>query len=86
MRRSVVGRAGVVLARHLGEVLRVRTLARLGIDVRVGIGPSIAVAATVYGQIPTPGGVLSISPDEVAEWLGVNGAYWAGGVLAGEIM
>ncbi|MEU0413918.1 hypothetical protein ABZ307_39900 [Streptomyces griseorubiginosus] len=29
-----------VEARRLGEVLRIRTLSRLGVDVRVGIGPS----------------------------------------------
>ncbi|MFD3843020.1 hypothetical protein ACFWWC_43410 [Streptomyces sp. NPDC058642] len=57
-------------ARHLGEVLRVRALSRLGVDVRVGIGPTIAVAATASTQIPAPGGVLAISPDEVADWLG----------------
>ncbi len=38
-------------ARRLGEVLRVRTLSRLGIDVRIGIGPTITVAATASGQI-----------------------------------
>ncbi|MEU1601510.1 hypothetical protein ABZ468_54970 [Streptomyces sp. NPDC005708] len=56
-------------ARRLGEVLRVRTLSRLGVDVRVGIGPSIAVAATASGQIDSPGGVLAIDPAHVAEWL-----------------
>ncbi|MEU6654895.1 hypothetical protein ABZ904_37150 [Streptomyces sp. NPDC046900] len=40
-----------------GEVLRVRTLSRLGVDGRVGIGPSITVAATASGQITGPGGV-----------------------------
>ncbi|MFF8394784.1 hypothetical protein [Streptomyces sp. NPDC016172] len=57
-------------ARHLGEVLRVRTLSRLGVDVRVGIGPTITVAATASAQIATPGGVLAIGPDRVAAWLG----------------
>ncbi|MFF3505369.1 hypothetical protein [Streptomyces sp. NPDC003247] len=56
-------------ARHLGEVLRVRTLSRLGIDVRVGIGPSITVAATASAQVPHPGGVLAIDPDQAADWL-----------------
>jgi DNA polymerase-4 len=53
-----------------GEVLRVRTISRLGVDVRVGIGPSITVAATASGQITEPGGVLAIDPDQVADWLG----------------
>ncbi|MEU0645973.1 DNA polymerase Y family protein [Streptomyces umbrinus] len=56
--------------RRLGETLRVRTLSRLGVDVRVGIGPTIAVAATASGQIDAPGGVLAIDPDQVAGWLG----------------
>src|SRR5437764_493583 len=57
-------------ARRLAEVLRVRTLSRLGTDVRVGIGPSITVAATASAQIPQPGGVLAIDPDQVTDWLG----------------
>lgn len=57
-------------ARRLGEILRVRTLSRLGVDVRVGIGPSITVAATASGQIDAPGGVLAIDPDQVTDWLG----------------
>ncbi|WP_217236272.1 hypothetical protein [Streptomyces sp. AC555_RSS877] len=57
-------------ARRLGEVLRVRTLSRLGVDVRVGIGPSITIAATASGQIDAPGGVLAVAPDQVADWLG----------------
>ncbi|WAU82500.1 hypothetical protein O1Q96_23805 [Streptomyces sp. Qhu-G9] len=57
-------------ARRLGEVLRVRTLSRLGTDVRVGIGPSITVAATASGQIDAPGGVLAVDPDRVVDWLG----------------
>ncbi|MFJ4980337.1 hypothetical protein ACIP6X_34305 [Streptomyces coeruleorubidus] len=56
--------------RHLGEMLRVRTLSRLGVDVRVGIGPTITVAATASAQIDPPGGVLAIAPDQVTEWLG----------------
>ncbi|MFI1414990.1 hypothetical protein ACH4Y0_34425 [Streptomyces sp. NPDC020707] len=57
-------------AHHLGEVLRVRTLARLGIDVRCGIGPTITVAVTASAQIDTPGGVLAVDPDQVLDWLG----------------
>ncbi|GGW76825.1 DNA polymerase Y family protein [Streptomyces galilaeus] len=56
-------------ARHLGEILRVRTLSRLGVDVRVGIGPSITVAATASAQIDQPGGVVAIDPGQAAQWL-----------------
>ncbi|MCX4597597.1 hypothetical protein OG819_50980 [Streptomyces sp. NBC_01549] len=57
-------------ARRLGEVLRVRTISRLGVDVRVGIGPFITVAATASGQITEPGGVLAVDPGQVTDWLG----------------
>ncbi|MEU9663531.1 DNA polymerase Y family protein [Streptomyces chartreusis] len=55
---------------HLGEILRVRALSRLGVDVRVGVGPSITVAATASAQVPLPGGVLAVEPGEVDAWLG----------------
>ncbi|MFJ3334727.1 hypothetical protein [Streptomyces sp. NPDC086766] len=57
-------------ARRLGEVLRVRTISRLGVDVRVGIGPSITVAATASAQVGAPGGVLAVDPGQVTRWLG----------------
>ncbi|MFE9647463.1 hypothetical protein ACFYO0_25770 [Streptomyces sp. NPDC006365] len=57
-------------ARRLGEVLRVRTVSRLGTDVRVGIGPSITVAATASAQITGRGGVLAVAPEHVTDWLG----------------
>ncbi|MFF7764301.1 DNA polymerase Y family protein [Streptomyces griseorubiginosus] len=57
-------------ARRLGEILRIRTISRLGVDVRVGIGPSITIAATASGQVDVPGGVLAIAPEDVASWLG----------------
>ncbi|MFE9687806.1 hypothetical protein [Streptomyces sp. NPDC006285] len=57
-------------ARRLAEVLRVRTLSRLGADVRIGVGPTIMVAATASGQIDAPGGVLAVDPGQVASWLG----------------
>ncbi|MFI9569735.1 hypothetical protein [Streptomyces rishiriensis] len=56
--------------RHLGEVPRVRTLSRLGVDLRIGIGPSITVAATASSHIHAPGGVLAVVPDQVTDWLG----------------
>ncbi|MFD3382260.1 MULTISPECIES: hypothetical protein [unclassified Streptomyces] len=57
-------------ARRLGEVLRIRALSRLGVDVCVGVGPTITVAATASGQIDAPGGVLAVDPDHVVDWLG----------------
>ncbi|OIJ68850.1 DNA polymerase Y family protein [Streptomyces mangrovisoli] len=56
-------------ARRLGEVLRVRTISRLGVDVRVGIGPTITVAATASGQVPAPGGVIAVAPGQAERWL-----------------
>ncbi|MEU7028801.1 hypothetical protein AB0A60_19190 [Streptomyces sp. NPDC046275] len=57
-------------ARHLGEMLRVRAISQLGVDVRVGVGPSITVAATASAQISGPGGVIAVASDQVADWLG----------------
>jgi DNA polymerase-4 len=57
-------------ARRLGEILRIRTLSRLGVDVRVGIGPTITVAATASAQVPAPGEVIAVAPGEMEEWLG----------------
>lgn len=54
---------------HLGEILRLRTVAQLGVDVRVGIGPTITVAATASARITGPGGVLAITPGQAADWL-----------------
>ncbi|MFM9632905.1 DinB/UmuC family translesion DNA polymerase [Streptomyces galilaeus] len=46
-----------------------RTLSRLGVAVRVGIGPSITVAATVSAQIAQLGGVLVVDSGQAAHWL-----------------
>ncbi|MFF5538541.1 hypothetical protein ACFY71_39850 [Streptomyces cinerochromogenes] len=56
-------------AAHLGEILRVRTISHLGVDVRVGVGSTVTVAATASAQITHPGGVLAIAPDQAADWL-----------------
>ncbi|MFJ9862369.1 hypothetical protein ACIRVN_33455 [Streptomyces albogriseolus] len=55
--------------RRLGEMLRVRTVSRLGVDVRIGIGSSITVAATASAQVPQPGGVLAVPPGQTVDWL-----------------
>ena len=44
-------------------------LSRLGVDVRIGIGPSITVAATGSAQVLEPGGVLAVAPGQAADWL-----------------
>ncbi|MEV3970191.1 hypothetical protein AB0K68_18890 [Streptomyces sp. NPDC050698] len=46
-----------------------RTISRLGAEVRVGIGPSITVAVTASAQIEAPGGARIIAPDHAAAWL-----------------
>ncbi|MEV5737316.1 hypothetical protein [Streptomyces sp. NPDC052292] len=57
-------------AGHLGEILRVRAISRLGVDLRIGVGPTITVAATASAQVTGPGGVLSVAGRQTAEWLG----------------
>ncbi|MEW2120254.1 hypothetical protein AB0945_34765 [Streptomyces sp. NPDC005474] len=53
-------------ARRLGEIVRLRSVALLGVDVRVGIGPTITVAATASHQIS---GILAVDPGQVTDWL-----------------
>ncbi|MFE6485693.1 hypothetical protein ACFVGN_22530 [Streptomyces sp. NPDC057757] len=55
--------------RRLAEVIRLRTVARLGVDVRIGIGPTITVAATASRQISSPGGILAVDHGQAATWL-----------------
>ncbi|MFE5402774.1 hypothetical protein ACFQ9Z_15605 [Streptomyces sp. NPDC056580] len=57
-------------AGHLGEILRVRAISRLGVDLRIGVGPTITVAATASAQVTGPGGVLTVAARQAAEWLG----------------
>lgn len=57
-------------ARRLGEVARVRALAHLGVDLRIGIAPTIATAATASGQADEAIGVVFVEADKVQEWLG----------------
>ncbi|MGW3312114.1 DNA polymerase Y family protein [Streptomyces sp. NPDC001073] len=56
-------------AAHLGDVLRLRTVSRYGVDVRIGIGPTVTVAATASAQVLHPGGVLAVDPADTAGWL-----------------
>ncbi|MYT72470.1 MULTISPECIES: hypothetical protein [unclassified Streptomyces] len=52
----------------LGEMTRLRTVARLGCDVRVGIASSWS-AATLSGHIEEPGGVLAVDDDQLPQFL-----------------
>jgi DNA polymerase-4 len=56
-------------ARRLGEIVRLRSVALLGVDVRVGIGPTITVAATASHRITDPGGIVAVDPGQVTDWL-----------------
>ncbi|MEU0333840.1 hypothetical protein [Streptomyces sp. NPDC006193] len=56
-------------AARLGEILRIRSISRLGVDLRIGVGPTITVAATASARVAGPGGVLAIAPGQVADWL-----------------
>lgn len=55
-------------ARYPGEVLRERTISRLGVDVRVARGPSITVAATASARVEASDGVLAIDPGYSHSW------------------
>ncbi|WP_334590737.1 DinB/UmuC family translesion DNA polymerase [Streptomyces sp. B21-083] len=49
--------------------MRLRSVALLGVDVRVGIGLTITVAATASRQITDPGGVLAVDSGQVTDRL-----------------
>lgn len=55
--------------RHLGGMARLRAVARLGVDLRIGIAPTPAIAAMASDQIDGPGGVLVVEPERAREWL-----------------
>ncbi|TLQ38968.1 DNA polymerase Y family protein [Streptomyces marianii] len=55
--------------RQIAEVVRLRSIALLGVDLRIGTGASWAVAATASGQVPEPGGVLSVATEETESFL-----------------
>ncbi|MET9912803.1 hypothetical protein ABZZ74_39505 [Streptomyces sp. NPDC006476] len=64
-----------------------RTLSRLGVDVRVGIAPSVTVAATASARIPQPGGVLAVNPHQTAgrlRQLPVDALHGIGSVTGGD--
>ncbi|MFF2650104.1 hypothetical protein [Streptomyces sp. NPDC058045] len=55
---------------RLAEIVRLRALVRLGTDLRIGVGPTVTVAATASARAPHPGGVLAVSPGQVPGFLG----------------
>ncbi|MEU9417825.1 hypothetical protein [Streptomyces sp. NPDC051000] len=61
-----------VEAARIAEVVRLRAVARLGTDVRIGVAATWALAAMASARIPGPGGILAVpdDPDAVADFLG----------------
>ncbi|MEV1025922.1 hypothetical protein [Streptomyces sp. NPDC050264] len=58
-----------VSAVRLAERARIRCLARLSVDVRIGLAPTWAVAATASARAPEHGGIVAVEPAEVAAFL-----------------
>ncbi|MET7665238.1 hypothetical protein ABZT45_50405 [Streptomyces sp. NPDC005356] len=58
-----------VSAVQLAERARVRSLARLSVDLRIGLAPTWAVAATASALAPEHGGITVVEPDQVAAFL-----------------
>ncbi|WP_328945441.1 hypothetical protein OG259_32180 [Streptomyces sp. NBC_00250] len=56
-------------AKHIAELVRLRALARLGTDVRVGVAGTQTVAAMASGHMTEPGGVLAVPDDAVGAFL-----------------
>ncbi|MFE6539794.1 hypothetical protein, partial [Bacillus cereus] len=54
---------------RIAAVVRLRALALLGVDLRIGAGRSWAVAATASAQVPEPGGVLSVWAEDTRAFL-----------------
>ncbi|MFE2526372.1 hypothetical protein ACFXEL_19245 [Streptomyces sp. NPDC059382] len=59
-------------AARIAEVVRLRAVARLGTDVRIGVAATWALAAMASARIPGPGGILAVpdDPDAVTGFLG----------------
>ncbi|MFE6153677.1 hypothetical protein [Streptomyces sp. NPDC057889] len=58
-----------VPAVRLAERVRVRALARLSLDLRIGLASTWAVAATASAQASEHGGIIVVEPDHVAAFL-----------------
>ncbi|WP_293988708.1 hypothetical protein [Streptomyces sp.] len=56
--------------RWLAEVARSRSVARLGVDLQIGVASSWTVAATASAQAPASGGIVAVAPEDTVQWLG----------------
>ncbi|MEU3913498.1 hypothetical protein [Streptomyces sp. NPDC029721] len=56
-------------AARIAEVVRLRAVARLGTDVRIGVADTWAVAAMASARITGPGGVLAVPAEQVPGFL-----------------
>ncbi|MEU6081077.1 hypothetical protein [Streptomyces sp. NPDC047108] len=56
-------------ARRIADMVRLRSLARLGTDVRIGVAGTWSVAAVASDRVPLPGGVLAVAEDAVGAFL-----------------
>ncbi|MER6215982.1 DinB/UmuC family translesion DNA polymerase [Streptomyces sp. NPDC001674] len=56
-------------AARIAEVVRLRAVARLGTDVRIGVAGTWTVAAMASARVPDPGGVLAVPGERVAGFL-----------------
>ncbi|MEU8955010.1 hypothetical protein AB0C93_11965 [Streptomyces sp. NPDC048518] len=54
---------------RVADIVRLRALALLGVDLRIGVGQSWTVAATASGQVHEPGGVLCVDTAHTRDWL-----------------
>lgn len=66
--RGALGYFGVP-ARQLAERVRVRSMARLSVDLRIALAPTWAVAATASARAPEHGGIITVEPDQVGAFL-----------------
>ncbi|MGW7100765.1 DNA polymerase Y family protein [Streptomyces sp. NPDC054838] len=57
-------------AARIAEVVRLRAVARLGTDVRIGVAGTWSVAATASARVSGPGGVLAVPAEAVPGFLG----------------
>ncbi|MFJ9909502.1 hypothetical protein ACIRVK_42950 [Streptomyces sp. NPDC101152] len=48
---------------------RLRAAAHLGVDLRIGVASTAALAATASAQAPMPGGLVVVEPEQAHQWL-----------------
>ncbi|MFI6449112.1 hypothetical protein [Kitasatospora sp. NPDC050543] len=56
-------------AERLADLVRLRSVALLGVDVQIGVATTRAMAATACGQVRWPGGVLAVTEGEQERFL-----------------